>query len=230
MTSDVTACVLIYRSTAWLDFVLRGLDRARTDIPYELMVLGNDPEPHIRADPRVTNCFFNADPSEYFINRIYRAMNHAAAIATTRFIVYLNSDMFVSDFWLDALLRTAGRGGTLPTSLLVESGRLESALPEYARNFGRTPQTFDTDGFIRHAESIRRREVLELGRLYGPVLFDRSVFLRVGGYPEGNPPGTTGDRALFEKYCAATAAVHVTDCGSVVYHVQCGEMVDREAE
>lgn len=44
----------------------------------------------------------------------------------------------------------------------------------------------------------------------------------MGGYPEGNPPGTTGDKNLIHRYTEA-GFKHVTALGSVVYHAQLGE-------
>ena len=55
-----------------------------------------------------------------------------------------------------------------------------------------------------------------------PILVDRQEFFDVGGYPEGSPPGTTGDKDLIRRYAEA-GFKHVTALGSVVYHVQCGE-------
>ena len=55
-----------------------------------------------------------------------------------------------------------------------------------------------------------------------PILVDRQEFFDVGGYPECNPPGTTGDKDLIRRYAEA-GYKHVTALGSVIYHVQCGE-------
>ena len=68
----------------------------------------------------------------------------------------------------------------------------------------------------------------EAGELYMPILVDRQEFLDIGGYPECNPPGTTGDKDLIRRYSEA-GFKHVTALGSVVYHCQEGEMRWPEA-
>ncbi|MHC4607047.1 MAG: glycosyltransferase family 2 protein, partial [Planctomycetota bacterium] len=143
--------------------------------------------------------------------------------ATTPLVVMLNSDMYASDGWLDELvLLKHTHAHTVPTSLLVESGRLQSAMPEYVMDLGKNPTTFGADAFIDHAEKIRQAGRTSAGRLYMPILVDRQEFFDVGGYPEGNPPGTTGDKDLIRRYKEA-GYEHVTALGSVVYHCQLGE-------
>ena len=111
---------------------------------------------------------------------------------------------------------------SVPTSLLVESGRLPSGMPEHVRNFGMNPEEFDAARFSTHAETLKRRDAIEPGRLYMPILVDRQEFADVGRYPEGNPAGTTGDKDLIRRYAEA-GFKHVTVMGSVCYHCQVGE-------
>jgi len=95
-------------------------------------------------------------------------------------------------------------------------------MPEHVNNFGMNPEEFRRDEFLDYAESVRQSGQIEPGRLFMPILVDRQEFFNLGGYPEGNPPGTTGDKELIRKY-KATGFEHVTALGSVVYHVQQGE-------
>src|SRR6185295_6972374 len=105
---------------------------------------------------------------------------------------------------------------------LVESGRTESAVPEYVKNFGTTPQTFDRLAWRKHAASIRERGVYSPGRLFAPVLHRKSIFVQTDGYPLGNPQGVPGDIVFFRQL-AGRGLAHVTCHGSVCYHVQEGE-------
>jgi hypothetical protein len=236
--SPVTVCVLIYRSPAWLSFVLEGLAWARNRTPYRVMIVGNDAEPQVMETGRVDVDFRNIDPSEYYLNRVYRAWNAAVEAAETEMVILLNSDMYVSDYWLDALVDEKLRDPmTLPCSLLVESGRIHSAMPEYVKDFWTTPDTFRSDEWTAHAASIRQPGKTESGRLFMPVLVNKDEFKRVGGYPIGNvvrpkdhqtvPGGKiviiSGDKDLFSRY-EAIGFKWVTCLGSVVYHAQEGEM------
>lgn len=222
--TDVTLVTLVYRDTRWLDFVMDSVAAAKTDVTYRWLVVANDAEPGVADDPRVDMDFRNDDPSEFYINRVYRAWNEGVVNAPTQLVCMLNSDMYVSDWWLDELVSVKTKDAkTVPTSLLVESGRIPSAMPEYARDFGTSHHAFHRKGFVAHADTIRRLGGVEPGRLYMPILVDREEFIDVGMYPEGNPPGTTGDKDLIRRYSEA-GFNHVTALGSVVYHVQEGEM------
>jgi len=226
MKPGVTVALLIYRSPAWLSFALEGLAWARNKTPYRVMVVGNDANEEVMATGRVDIDHRNPDPSEHYLARVYRAWNRAVAEAETEYVVLMNSDMYVSDYWLDELMEAARVPNTLPCSLLVESGRIPSAMPEYVRPLGTTPDQFDREAWGLEAASLRRPGRTEPGRLFMPVLFERESFLRLGGYPLGNPPGTTGDKDLFRRYAEAGYR-HVTCLGSVTYHCQEGEMRDR---
>src|SRR3990167_10620277 len=93
----------------------------------------------------------------------------------------------------------------------------------YDRNLGVTPDGFDRQEWIAVSSGSRRLGETEAGRLFVPVMFSRDDFLRIGGYPIGNPEGTTGDKDLFSRFAQAGYR-HLTALGSVVYHVQTGEM------
>jgi len=221
--ASVTLVVLVYRSLKWLTWCMEGVDSSRNETRYRWLVVANDATEEVKNDPRIDIEWDNDDPGEFYINRIYRAWSEGVLNAPTNLVCMLNSDMYGSDYWLDELVymkKTYPK--TVPTSLLVESGRLTSAMPECAQNFGRNPDEFKERGFRARAYAIRRAHKKEPGRLFMPILVDRQEFMDVGGYPEGNPPGTTGDKDLIRRYKEA-GFEHVTALGSVVYHVQTGE-------
>lgn len=224
MRPSVTIAMLVYKDPSWLAFALEGLAWSRNETPYRTLVVGNDAEQSVMDTGRVDIDWRNPDPSEYYLNRVYRAWNKAVEASETELVCLMNSDMYVSDYWLDELVEVYQNDyKMLPCSLLVESGRIPSAMPEYVKNFGLTPDDFDRDGWMGHAASIRKHGQTEPGRLYMSCLLERSAFIRLGGYPIGNPPGTTGDKDLFARF-AGDGYRHLTALGSVVYHVQEGEM------
>ena len=223
---NVTLGILVYKSQDWLGYVLDGIREAKNLTPSKTLVVANDPYPEIESDERVDYVFKNNDPDEYYINRVYRAWNKVVELSDTEWVCLLNSDMYVSDYWLDELVDCAKAGGTLPTSMLVESGVIPSRYPDYVRNFGVTTSTFDKDGWAAHAREKRRGMEHGVGQLYMPVLFRKSDFMRVGGYPCGNPGGVSGDRVLFKKF-DEIGLRHTVCYGSIVYHVQEGEMRDE---
>ena len=221
--AEVTLVVLVYRSLKWLDFVMDGVERSSNETRYRWLVVANDATEEVRSDPRVTIDWRNENPGEFYINRVYRAWNEGVRQALTPLVCMMNSDMYPSDYWLDQLVWVKrNHVNVVPTSLLVESGRIQSAMPEYVRDFGRDPESFRRKEFLDHAEDVKKPGMVENGRLYMPILVNRQEFFDMGAYPEGNPPGTTGDKDLFRRY-ADEGFRHVTALGSVCYHVQCGE-------
>ena len=221
--AEVTLVVLVYRSLRWLDWCMEGVERAATNIKYRWHVVANDATPDVLADPRINLEYTNDNPAEFYINRVYRAWNAGVIEAPTQSVVMLNTDMWPSDGWLDELVAIKRSNPmTVPTSLLIESGRLESAMPEWVHDFGRNPDEFKVEEFARKAAEIHNPGLMTPGKLFMPILVDRQEFIDIGMYPEGNPDGTTGDKDLIRRYNKA-GYKHVTAHGSVVYHVQLGE-------
>ena len=202
---SVTVGMLIYKSPDWLAFALEGLAWSRNHTPYRTMVFSNDGEPAVIETNRPDVYFHNPDPKEYYLNRVYRAWNACVEACETELVVLMNSDMYVSDYWLDELVDVwIADCNTIPCSILAESGRIPSAMPEYVKNLGLQPEDFDREGWRAHSASIRKPGATEPGRLYMPCLFERDKFLQAGGYPIGNitnPDGsiTSGDQFLFDR-------------------------------
>lgn len=226
--AQVTLVVLVYRSMAWLNWCMAGCDLTKNDTRYRWLVVANDAEDDVIADLQDAEFDWidhrNDNPGEYYINRVYRAWNRGVTEARTGLVCMLNSDMVGSDYWLDELASMKVSNQKLvPTSLLVESGRIPSAMPEYVKDFGMQPHRFKRTLWDYHAHSIRKPGMVSAGKLYMPILVGRQEFGDIGGYPNGNPVGTTGDKDLIRRYKKA-GYDHVTALGSVVYHVQQGEM------
>jgi len=221
--AEVTLVTLVFRSTRWLDFVMEGVDSSKQETRYRWCVVANDATPEVRNDPRVGVDWQNDDPKAFYIENVYRAWNIGVVESPTSLVIMLNSDMLGADHWIDELMAVKrANPRTVPTSLLIESGRLDSGMPEFVTNHGMNPNEFNRSTFLKHAESVRESGKLSPGRLYMPILIDRQEFIDVGSYPEGNPPGTTGDKDLIRRY-EESGARHYTVHGSVVYHVQLGE-------
>lgn len=220
--AECTLVILIYRSLKWLDWCMRGVDESVNETRFRWLVVSNDGTPEVEADPRVGLRWRNDDPKAFYIENVYRAWSAGVIEAPTPLVVMLNSDMFPFHHWLDELLAVRrDNPKTVPTSLLIESGRVPSGMPEHVENHGMNPDEFDREAFYRHAGRIAKKGT-EPGRLYMPILVDRQEFIDLQMYPEGNPPGTTGDKDLIRRYSEA-GFQHVTALGSVVYHCVMGE-------
>jgi hypothetical protein len=227
--TDVTVALLIYKSTRWLDFVLEGLDTSFNETKFQTLVVANDPTEEIKNDPRVNYVHINENPEEHYLKRTYCAWNKAVEIAETKYVILVNSDMYFSDYWVDELMRWVD-GKTIPCSLLVESGWIPSAFPEYVNDFGRTPDVFNKQAFLSYADSVRYIGLKEHGRLFMPCVFERNEFLAVGGYPPGNlitkHQIISGDRILFNRFLDK-GYDWITARGSIVWHAIEGELRDQ---
>jgi GT2 family glycosyltransferase len=226
-SAQVTLVVLTYRSLRWLDWCMAAFDNATNKTAYRWLIVANDAEDDVIAGLQSATFPWidhrSDNPGEYYINRVYRAWNRGVLESPTPLVCMVNSDMAPADYWLDQLMFVKHREPmTVPTSLLVESGRLPSGMPEHVKSFGTNPDDFDHKAFRAHALTIVKPGQTEPGRLYMPILVDRQEFIDIGGYPPLNPPGTTGDKDLIRRYKAA-GFTHTTALGSVVYHAVCGE-------
>lgn len=224
--AQVTIVVLTYKSLRWLNFFMDGLRSSKQKTRYRTCIVANDATEEVRNDPRVTVDFRNSDPSEHYLAKVYRAWGEGVLNSPTQWCILANDDMWMTDYAIDELVDEKMRNPeSLPCGLLVESGRIPSGMPEFVRNFGMTPETFQRREFLAYAEKIRKRGATEPGRLYQPVLFDRQEYFDLGGYPIGNIDGVSGDKILFHRYIEA--GYKWTTClGSVTYHVQEGAMRD----
>lgn len=239
MTPRVTVASLIYKSPRWGDFLLEQLALARNEAPVDILFVGNDANTAVTEWARKLPAAVryvdhrNEDPYAYYMSRIYRAWNRTVQETETEYVVLVNTDMSFADGWVDELLAMRDEFPCVPTSLLIESGRLPSGLPLHVRDFGKTPETFDRAAFLARAEQIRsgagsaRRMQ---GGLFMPVLWKRSEFLAAGGYEiQTRDHVLASDAKLFERFENELKLDHVTAVRSVVYHVQRGEMEDDVA-
>lgn len=241
------AC-LIYKSVDWLEFVYQQVLKYTDMKDVEFFFVANDAEEEVvnyLRDNYIPHFEFNNSEihqKEWYINNVYRAWNYAAKVAKGDFLVLINSDMCFSPGWFEAL-KSAYNGENLIASRLVESGKLRTGKFGIEKDFGYTVADYKEAEFLMFADSIKNPKV-ENGGLFMPLFVKKDVFLKVGGYPEGNlkehadifskeaalpnEPQIPGDVILMKRM--ETAGVkHQTAMNSVVYHFQCGEKDDEKA-
>lgn len=237
---------LIYKSVDWLKFINEQVLKYTDLSDKEFFFIANDADESVLQYLRnnyLPHYVFNNTPNDrkqWYINNVYRAWNFGAKQAKGDFIVFINSDMGLSENWLENLIKFYD-GSNCVASRLVESGKLKSAKPAVSKNFGRSVTKYKENAFSQYAKLVAEQK-LENGGLFMPLLIRRDHFLEVGGYPEGNivkgsnifkpriaKPGdklTSGDVVLMEKL-KTIGINHQTSFASVVYHFQCGEMDDK---
>ena len=228
--TEVTIAALVYKDWRYIEWLHSSLRAMAGKVPWRLVVTACNPQSDEIAD-KADHVYCEDGPFDHYLDPVYRAWNDAVLTAPTQWVVLANSDMYFADWALDYLVAAKKADPKcLPCSLLVESGRIPSGMPEYVRDFGTKPETFKADEFKAYAKEIEKPGETEPGRLYMPVLFDRCEFLDVGGYEPNRdvaggtdgPIHTSGDKLTFARFAEA-GFNHVTALGSVCAHLQEGE-------
>jgi len=235
---NITVALLIYASPKYLNFVMESLLKNNSQKHnVEYLIVCNDATEDViiessRWDSELSKNYNpkiravtheNEDKNEWWINRVYRAWNRCLAECNTEYICFVNSDMGFTPDWLDGLAKY-DTSQCIPTSWLVESGRMPSIAGLVSRNFGQSLDTFDDGAFQIFAESIKE-DKFEMGGAYMPSLFNAEMLRSVGGWSHnrGNYPG---DKITFELLRRKYGMQHIMVKDSIAYHLQRGESAE----
>lgn len=238
---------LIFKSPKYADFVYEGLKKHMPELENgeaEFFFFVNNGTNEIKKHLKEKNYphyIFNTPPQKiYPLNRpqIYESWNKSVEYAKGDIICFVNSDMWFSKDWLKNLVKNLDKNKII-TSRLIESGKIWSAtyitdptnLNKYfqaytiTKDFGRTPETFDRDGFEKFAESIKEDKLMPKGT-FMPLVIHKSNFIRSGGYDTQiqERTGRSGDFHFFYWILEDMGIKHFTACDSICYHVQEGEV------
>jgi hypothetical protein len=169
--------------------------------------------------------------NDYYLNRVYRCWNFAGRTSNYDNICFVNSDMVFTENWLLNLLKHHD-GINIPTSRLIESGKMPSGTHGISIDCGKNPKNLDLIKLEHISKIISEDKILNKG-LYMPCIFEKSRFIESGMYPEGNiytdGIGTlngflqSGDDWYFRKLEKEYGMKHITVYNSLVYHIQEGE-------
>lgn len=251
---NVEVVSLIYKSIDYLYFIYNQLksDLCKVDgWDVGVRIVANDATPEVlqelsKLDIPYTD-FKNPNPEEFYLNRVYRAYNHALVSSEYDNVCLVNSDDGFCKGWLENLLKHHD-GINIPCSRLIESGKMESGLHGVnllrteGRHFGRNPKEFDKDGWLEYAETIKE-DVTKPGGLYMPCVLNKQRAIESGLYPEGNifiennylvagypndrPVYKAGDDYYFHNVLEPKYGMkHITVFDSPVYHIVEGEKDD----
>jgi hypothetical protein len=256
MAPKLSIVCLIYKSTKYLQFVYDQV-RQFTDLSdAEFFFVTNDAEPPVvnyLTAHQIPHYIFNNTSAhvqahgktESYVNNVYRAYNYGASKAQGKYLLMINSDMAFSKGWVDNMFRHFGDSGKdeqmCITSRLIESGRYLSGTHGLSYDCGKFLRTYNQAKFQAKAAAISQPTLIPKG-LYMPLLIKKSVFDKVGGFPEGNltkdctdifnptiakkgVPSVPGDLVFMQKL-ETIGVHHYTAFDSIVYHFQNGEMFE----
>jgi hypothetical protein len=240
MNKRVEVVALIFKSLDYLELIYDELKSDKCVVDgweVGVRIVANDAtEPILKRLKELDipySIYNDPKPDDYYLNRVYRCWNYAGESSEYENICFVNSDMVFSEKWLDNLLKHHD-GTNIPTSRLVESGKMRSGTHGVSHNCGRHPKHIHRDVWNQVVNQLSTDEVHE-GGLFMPCILEKSRFLESGKYPEGNiykdgigtlhPHGTiqSGDDWYFKKLENEYGMKHITIFDSLVYHIQEGE-------
>jgi hypothetical protein len=238
MIKNIEIISLIFKSIDYLELIYNELksDKCKVDgWNINVRIVANDATQEILDKLKTLDIpytiYNDPKPNDYYLNRVYRCWNFAGKTSEYDNICFVNSDMVFSDGWLDNLLKHHN-GINIPTSRLVESGKMMSGTHGFSFNCGRNPKNIDFELWEKVNTSMREDKTYS-GGLYMPCIFTKNRFIESGMYPEGNiysdGVGTlngfvqSGDDWYFRKLEKEYNMKHITVFDSLVYHIQEGE-------
>lgn len=243
MKQNVEVVSLIYKSTTYLDYIVKQLKSEFCKAEgwdVGVRVVANDATDSVLAALKGIKIpytvFNNFDKNEYYMNRVYKCYNYCVVTSEYDNICLINSDNGFSCGWLYNLLKHHD-GVNIPCSCLVESGKMLSGMYGISNNFGRTCAEFESrfDEWLLWVDQCGEDRTAP-GGLYMPAIFEKRRFIESGMYPEGNiysdgKAGSmvgsvlrTADEFFFHDVLEKRFGMkHVTVFNSIVYHIQEGE-------
>jgi len=242
---NIEVISLIYKSVDYLHFIAEQLLGERCKVEgwdVGVRIVANDATTEVLNELQKIGIpytiYDNYFPDEFYLNRVYRAYNHAVITSLYDNVCLVNSDDGFSKNWLSNLLKHHD-GRNIPCSRLIESGKMDSG--QYGvnlgeKNFGTSPKVFDQDGFDNWVELNSDDKILD-GGLFMPCVFEKKRFIESGMYPCGNiyhnGIGTkeqkgkfrkAGDDFFFHEILEKKYRMrHITVFDSPVYHIIEGE-------
>lgn len=236
----VTVAMLIYASSAYLEFVLNSLSTHSNDTcDVTYLVVANDPWPSVvnyfqsqrwidfqatlNAPVRVV-IHINEPKDPYWIQNVYAAWNRCLSECQTDLICFVNSDMAVTDNFLDNLLKF-DLTKYVPTSRLVECGRMPSLPGLISKNFGQSLAELDITGFEKFASEVSEPFVSVVNGGFMPSLFRKDILQSIGGW-HSNKNGIPGDQITMYLLNKHFGLQHIMVHDSIVMHWQRGESAE----
>jgi len=238
MKKELEVISLIFKSVDYLELIYNELKSNKCKVDgwnINYRIVANDATEDILEKLKSLDIpytiYNDPKPNDYYLNRVYRCWNFAGETSDFDNICFVNSDMVFSDGWLENLLKHHN-GINIPTSRLVESGKMRSGTYGISIDCGKNPKKIDYELWEKVNTSMREDNAYS-GGLFMPCILEKKRFIESGMYPEGNiytdGVGTlngfiqSGDDWYFRKLESNYGMKHVTIFDSLVYHIQEGE-------
>ena len=189
MKKNIEIISLIFKSVDYLTLIyneFKKMNNKIADWDVHFRIVANDATEEVINKLKTLDIEYtiynDPKPNDSYLNRVYRCWNFAGESSYFDNICFVNSDMVFSDGWLENLLKHHN-GVHIPTSRLVESGKMVSGTHGVSYDCGRSPKNIDFNKWVDFAEKIKTDEIHHYG-LYMPCIFEKDTFIKSGKYPE----------------------------------------------
>lgn len=149
------------------------------------------------------------------------AVNRAAALATQKYLVYMNDDMVVLPDWDVELLKYAEDFGDqrfMLSSTMVEPRETGNKCVVVA-DFGQAAEEWNESLALSARDSLKRPNWM--GSTWPPTLVPTWMWQEVGGYSTEFSPGMSSDNDFTMKLYHAGCRIFLGVGSSLVYHFAC---------
>lgn len=239
MNKNLEIIGLIYKSLDYLDLLESQLKSDFCKVEgwnIGVRIVANDANQKVLNKLKNLNINYSVyndpKPNDYYLNRVYRCWNYCGTTSQYDNICFVNSDMVFSENWLVNLLKHHD-GKNIPTSRLIESGKMPSGTHGFSYNCGKTAKQINYQLWDTISKRYSLNEIRD-GGLYMPCVFETKKFIESGMYPEGNIYVNgignlgimikSGDAYYFQDILQNKHEMkHITVFDSLVYHIQEGE-------
>jgi len=147
----------------------------------------------------------------------YTIWNETAKQARGKTLIFSNSDVIFAPGW--DILALFAVHNAIVTGYIVEPGNIGVAPVNLAHNFGKHPDDFKQDEFLRFAENHKAPEIDYKRGWYMPCAMDKEWFLSTGGFPTDKPFPEPND-IIFWNRCRDDLNTSFVRVRSYSYHFQ----------
>ena len=149
------------------------------------------------------------------------AVNRAAALATQKYLVYMNDDMVALPGWDEQLMKYAQEFGDyrfMLSATMVEPRETGNKCVVVA-DFGQSAEQWNEPLALSSVESLKRTNWM--GSTWPPTLVPTWMWQEVGGYSTEFSPGMSSDNDFTMKLYHAGCRLFLGVGSSLVYHFAC---------
>lgn len=221
MSDKIGVAITTFNNLPYLRLCLRSL-RGYSQSDTEILI-------HVDGSTDGTREWLEAEGLDYVWDEhqgCYHGFNEAISRASGTYIALFADDMYASPDWDKNLLKHAEKYRALAPRLVEP---FPGSMPPI-RDFGRTHDSFDEEGFLSYAKEISTDKLLKWGTV-AANFFSRELFEECKGFDEAFHPYGFGDTDLMFRFKIKHPEMEFMCCqSSILYHFRAKSKEQFSAE